>query len=68
MTTATSSILGVKNFDKKTKRWIGVVCQIVADGDGKESIMVLDCMAADHEIDLDTKLEESIRDKPWIVQ
>ena len=66
MTTPASPIVGMKNWNKKKKRWDGVVCQIVKDADGKESILVLDVMTAEHEIDLSEKLQESIATKPWL--
>lgn len=68
MTTPASPIVGMKQWNEEKKRWIGVVCQIVVDGDGKEGIMILDVMAAEHEVDLDEKIDKSIETKPWIVQ
>ncbi len=42
MTTPAGPIVGMKNWNKKKKRWDGVVCQIVKDDAGKEGILVLD--------------------------
>lgn len=66
MTTPAGPIVGMKNWNKKKKRWDGVVCQIVKDDAGKEGILVLDVMSAEHEIDLSEKIAESIATKPWL--
>lgn len=68
MTTPASPIVGMINWNKKKKRWDGVVCQIVKDEAGKESILVLDVMTSDDETDLEAQLAKSIETKPWQIQ
>lgn len=67
MTTPLSDIVGIKNWNQRKKRWDGVVCQVVKDHAGKESILVLDVMTAKTEDELSEALQKSIATKPWLV-
>lgn len=62
-----SPIVGMKNWNAKKKRWDGVVCQVVTDEAGKESILVLDVMTSDDEDDLSAQLAKSIETKSWLI-
>ena len=66
MTDSKYPIVAMKNWNKKKRRWDGVVCQVIVDETGKEKVMVYDVMCAEHEIDLEEMLQNSMNTKPWI--
>jgi hypothetical protein len=46
MPTELTPIVGMKNWNKKKKRWDGVVCQAMRYDDGAEQIIIYDVMHA----------------------
>lgn len=67
MTEPVTPIVGMVNWNDRKNRWDGVVCQVVKDSKGKESILVLDVMHAETEDELSQLLEQSIATRPWLV-
>ena len=65
MPTNLTPIVGMKNYNKKKRRWDGVVCQAVRYDDGSEKLIVYDVMCADTEHELSILLDTSIQDRPW---
>ena len=66
MPTELTPIVGMKNWNKKKKRWDGVVCQAMRYDDGDEKVIVYDVMHAPTENKLSELLDESIKTKPWL--
>jgi len=62
MNSLKNKIMGMKNWDDETQRWIGIVCQVDEDN---VAITVLDVMFAETQVEIDNKLKESITTKPW---
>ena len=60
-------VLGIKNYNKKKKRWDGVVCQAQCDDNGKETVVIFDVMHAPTENELSKLLQTSIDTKPWLI-
>ena len=64
--TAISEIVGMKNWDDAKQRWIGVICQIMADENGKEFVQVYDVASAETQTEIDDLIKKSIATKPWL--
>lgn len=60
-----SDIVGIKNWDDSRQCWIGVICQVMKDKAGKESVQVYDVLTAETQVEIDDLIADSVIDRPW---
>jgi hypothetical protein len=62
---ADSPIVAMKNWDDEKQKWLGVICQVRRDENGKEFIQIYDVKSADTQVEIDDWARNSIATEPW---